>query len=410
MEAIGCPRAAARFGLAVLSVFALSGCPSAPAPAASAPPSPVAAAAPAPAVPAPAPAAAPAPAPDILATLRELRAAAQAATDANHPVEALQLLVALLAENGRAAPDADADRAAARAELARGADIAIAAVGAGLTLEPADAWLADGVQIAGNSRELGRGKGLMPSVRLVANYGFGKSVVADAPIRFGFVDGVGDLTTVAATDASGQAATTVRSLARPDKPALVRAMLVVTSRGLTRSFPEVARDFAYLPSSRSARLYALEKPAGGSAVQARAPLLDALARGLAGAGLDLLAADASLDPDAFQAAFAGDKAAFERAVSRDGTRAGYIVFGSLEYDAPRQLVYLGKTYDIYTVDVRAQVRIVRADGSVALSRPALAVRGQGGTAAAAVEAALALARDAVEADLKAAGPAIKALD
>lgn len=347
---------------------------------------------------------------DVLATLRDLRSRSRDAFDSNHPVEALRHLVALLAADADAPRERDQARAAERADLVRAADAELTAIGARLVLEPGDEWLADGKQVSGDVRELSRGKGLMPSVRLTANYDYGKAVVADAPIRFAFADGSGDVTPQVATDSYGAAAAAVRGIAAADKPVVVRATLVVSSGGATRVFKEVSRDFTYLPASRAARVLALERPASTSADKAlgRSPLVDAVSRGLAASGLDLLPYDGAQDPAVFLAALGGDAKAVAAGLGLGGRRASFLVLALAEYDPPRQMTYQGKTYDIYTSDVRAQVRIVRSDGSVVSSRPPVALRGQGGTPAAAVQAALAAARTAVEKDLASSTASIAA--
>jgi len=272
-------------------------------------------------------------------------------------------------------------------------------------LEAGDEWIReDGTQRAGNVRDLAKGGGLMPVVRLVVNYDFGKAVVADAPIRFAFVDGIGDITLTDTTDANGIASTVVRSLSRTDKPVLIRAMLVISNRGKTRAFPEVHRDFAYVLPARTARIFASEGPASVSSEKpvtssGSAPLADSISRALKGTGLDLLPAEAGLDPKTFSAALQGDLGAIQRACNLGGISVSYLVLADVQYDPPRQIVLNGKTYNIFTSTARTQIRIVRSNGTVAITRPLISVKGQGGTEAAAIQSALMEARKAVEQDL-----------
>ncbi len=351
---------------------------------------------------------------DALRTMRELMAAAQAAFDTNHPVEALRHLVAVLALDEEAPAEAEAQRQAERAELVRRADGDMTAIGARLTLEPGDDWLSGGTQKAGSVRDLAKGTGLMPTVRLVANYDYGKSVVADAPIRFAFADGIGEVANQGITDGYGLASAVVRKVARTDRPVVIRAMLVVANRGKSRAFPEVFRDFSYILPGRTARVFALERSTTGNSAAdgTRMGLADAVLRGLAATGLDLLPTEAVLDPPLFNAALQGDAQAISRALALgSGQSASYLVLAVVEFDEPRQMVVQGKTYNIFTSNARAQVRILRSDGSAALTRPALAARGQGGTGEAAIQSALSAARAAVEQDLSGAAAAIRtALD
>uniref|UniRef100_A0A7C3E3K1 Uncharacterized protein n=1 Tax=Gracilinema caldarium TaxID=215591 RepID=A0A7C3E3K1_9SPIR len=351
---------------------------------------------------------------DVLTSMESLMKASQDAFDTNHPVEALKHLVGILALNDEASAEIDANRKSRRAELVRRADQKITEIGARLTLEAGDEWIKeDGTQRAGNVRDLAKGGGLMPVVRLVVNYDFGKAVVADAPIRFAFVDGLGDITLTGTTDANGIASTVVRSLSRTDKPVLIRAMLVISNRGKTRAFPEVHRDFAYLLPARTARIFASEGPASAMSANTAgnsgaAPLVDNISRALNGTGLDLLPTESALDPKTFAAALQGDLGAIQRACNLGGTSVSYLVLADVQYDPPRQMVLNGKAYNIFTSTARAQIRIVRSNGTVAITRPLISVKGQGGTEAAAIQSALMEARKAVEQDLAAHVDEIKA--
>jgi len=352
---------------------------------------------------------------DVLKTMDELTRASQDAFDTNHPVEAIRHLVGILALDEETPPETDGDRRAQRLEYVRRADAKITDIGARFTLEPGDDWVVNGNQKAGNVRELAKGTGIMPQVRLVVNYDFGKAVVADAPIRFAFVDGIGDVTTSATTDSYGLASAVVRRVARTDHPAVIRAMLVVTNRGKSRAFPEVSRDFSYVLPGRTARVFTLEKPSVPSSefqnLSSGTALADAVVRGLHATGLDLLPTDAALDPSIFASAIQGDSNAIQRALSLGGSGASYLVLGQTEFDDPRQMVVQGKAYNIFTATGRFQLRILRSDGSAAVTRPAISVKGQGGTAAAAVQSALEAARQAAEKDLSTSAQAIaSALD
>ncbi len=361
------------------------------------------------------PVAAPSNSADVLKSMDEAIRASQDAFDTNHPVEAIRHLVGIIALDEETPPETDGARKAQRLEYVRRADAKITDIGARFTLEPGDDWVVNGKQIAGNVRELAKGTGIMPQVRLVVNYDFGKAVVADAPIRFAFVDGIGDVTTSATTDSYGLASAVVRRVARTDRPAVIRAMLVVTNRGKSRSFPEVSRDFSYVLPGRTARVFTLEKPSVPTSefkdLSSGTALADAVVRGLHATGLDLLPTDAALEPSVFASAIQGDSNAIQRALSLGGPGASYLVLGVTEFDEPRQMVVQGKAYNIFTATGRVQLRILRSDGSAAVTRPAISVKGQGGTASAAVQSALEAARQAIEKDLSVSSQAISsALD
>ena len=317
-------------------------------------------------------------APGPLQTMRELDAAAASAFETNHVMEALRHLVGLLAVNLEGAAEIQVDRDLERSELARKADAVLTALGGRLTLEPTDAWLSGGTQVSGRLRDLAKGRGLLPSARLVINYDHGKAVVADAPIRFTFVVGAGEVTEVVTTDAYGVVSATVRSLASMDQPAVIRAMLVVSNRGYSRRIPEVFLDFTYLPPSRTARVLASERSVSDTEAgpDAASPLVDAVSRGLAGTGFEILP-HLGLQSD-----------------------ESYVIHAITEYEDARQAVNRGRAFDIYTVTARTRIRILRSDGSVVVSRPELKSIGRGGTVETALAAALAASRAAVEKDLR----------
>jgi hypothetical protein len=348
---------------------------------------------------------------DALLTMRELRDAARAAFDSNHPIEAVRHLVGLLAVDAEAAQEKVPARAAERSELARAADAELTAIGARFVMEPTDEWLSGGKQITGNLRDLAKGGGLKPSVRLVINYDFGKAVVQDAPIRFAFVAGIGELTAAETTDSYGTASAVVRGISRTDAPVVIRATLAVSNRGKTKVFSEVFRDFSFLPSSRTAKVLAFERVVGADkkirAAGDHSPLVDAVSRGLAASGLELVPVDGALDPASFTAALGGDPAAVGKALALGGKSASFLAIAASDCDEPRQMVLNGKTYEIYTANVRVTVRLLRSDGSVVESRPQASLRAQGGTPDAAIQAAFKAAREAIEKDLREAGEKIR---
>lgn len=344
-----------------------------------------------------------------LETMRESYEAATAAFEVNHLMEGARHLVGLLAVDGRAAVEKEAGRRTERAELARKADATLTEIEGRLTLEPTDAWLRDGAQAAPSIRDLARGKGRSPAVRLVVNYEAGKAVVADAPIRFAFLEGAGEVTALVSTDEYGIASATVRSLTRADAPAVIRATLVIENRGLARKFGSVVRDFTYLPSRRAARIFAVERRAGSapSRSDASAPLADAVSRGLATAGLELQPIVAESEKAA-RAIEAGTDEGFAAATSEAG--GGWLVVAVTEYEEEGRMANRGRSFEIYTVTARTRIRIL-GEGALAVARPALTSVGRGGSAEAALQAALSASRAAAENDLRfAAGEIGKALD
>lgn len=255
---------------------------------------------------------------DVLQSMEAWMKASQDAFDTNHPIEALKHLIAIQALHEQTPDEQDPGRKKQRAEFVRRADQKITEFAARFSLEVGDEWLSEsGTVKAGSVRELSKGIGLMPSVRLLINYDFGKAVVADAPIRFFFVDGIGDITMVSTTDANGMASTVIRSISRSDKPLLIRAMLVISHKGKTVSFPNVSRDFAYVLPPQTVRIVAAELPGYAISPPSRplvlaSPLTDSISRALASSGLDILVSDGELEASAFLAAFQGDLGAVKK--------------------------------------------------------------------------------------------------
>lgn len=340
----------------------------------------------APAVPADAEAPAPSAAVSV-AELDALLAQAAAALDSFHTVEAIRSWVGVLGLAGASSdPLVRARAETARAELVR--------VGKRLSLEPGELWIkADGTQAEASVRGLGKPGALQPAVYLYENYGTVKTPVADAPIAFQFVRGKGVLVESVATDFEGRANTTVSRLDEAAKGAAVRAMPVFEEKGYRYAFAELIRDFVYLPPSKLAKVVAVEVAQGSSrAAPLAADLVSAKARD---AGLDPAVYDKALEDARFAAAMAGDPAVLRALAAETG--AAWFVFLRIEAGEPRQMVVSGKAYNIWTVDAKASLRLVRDDGTAAWSKPVDGIRGQGGSAALSLENAFQLAREAAAA-------------
>ncbi len=315
---------------------------------------------------------------------------AQDAADSNHLSEAIRSYVTVLAiADENPSPDAEAKADRASAELAR--------IGTRLTLEPASDWVdASGTQIAGSSRSLGKEGGLSPGVYLFENIGFGKSPVADAPIYFQFIKNSGSLVAFVTTDAYGKANTTVAMLEEPGKDAVIRAFPVFKARGKSYAFQTAFRDFAYLPPANVVRVLALESSELGISDNPRT--IDPAAAALQRAGLQVLPFNAKLAPDDFRKAFAGEA----KALASLGVDSGspYAALVLVEVAAARQIELDGKKYNIFTASASLLFRLVRSDGSIVYSLPIDGLKGQGGTAEAAVDDAFKKAGEALGPELQ----------
>jgi hypothetical protein len=259
------------------------------------------------------------------------------------------------------------------------------AAGTRLTIEPHESWIAeDGSQRAGNVRSAARGEGLMPTVYLYESYGFGKSVVQDAMIRFEFVNNDGKLNATVRTDAKGMANTTITAVASPGKDATIRAYPVFSSEGYTYALKTVFRDFSYLAPPNIALVMALERTPAGFNENPR--VLDAISSALKPLGVQTISYNGVMAPERFMAAFSGDSkelASFAGSVS-----TGYFALLFVEVGTPAQMQLQGKLYNIFTATSKATLRIVRADGTIVFAEARDGIRGQGGSDQAAVDDSL----------------------
>lgn len=266
-----------------------------------------------------------------------------------------------------------------------------------LSLEPHDSWLGpDGTQLPGSTRDASGGKGTMPAVYLYSSYGYEKSPVADASIRFVFTANEGELTALVRTDAKGLSNTTISSVKNPALDAVVRAWPVFESDGFTWEVSSVYRDFAYKAPQRLALVAALERTPQGQGGNPR--LLDAAAEGIKALGVDTLPLSAALDAATFAKAYGGSREAL--AAMAPSAKPGYYALVLAEVREPNQVTVGGKTYNIYTTTGTLTLRLLRADGSLVKAVLKDEVRGQGGTPSDAVSACLVAMRDLLDQALK----------
>ncbi len=336
---------------------------------------------------------------ETLEKMRSLEESAREAFDLNHPIQGLKELVGILALDEQSAQGKDSAIQAEREALISRTRAEIAAYGTKLRFEYVDEWLLDGTPRIADARPAARGQGPMPSLRLVANYEYGKSVVRDAPVRFTFVEGLGDLDTQVLTDSYGVAATPLRGLSRADVPAVIRASLVISNRGKSIYFKDVFLDFSYAPLPRVARVFAFERAPGTSV--AGVPdrgILDSLVRVLDPLDMDLIPGAGQFAAEDVSRIFAGDATVLPQGGGEDNS--AFYILAFTEYEEPQQMVYNGKAFNIFTVKGRTQLRILRADGSVAMSLHPIGHRAQAANGDAAVAAFYDVARSDVVSSLE----------
>jgi hypothetical protein len=258
----------------------------------------------------------------------------------------------------------------------------INATGAKLTIEPHEGWIAnDGSQRAGDVRSAARGEGLMPTVYLYESYGFGKSVVPDAMIRFEFVNNEGKLNDTVRTDPRGMANTIISSIASPGRDATVRAFPIFSAEGYTYALRTVFREFSYLAPPNIALVMALERTPSGFNENPR--VLDAVASSLKPLGVQTISYNGVMAPERFMSAFGGDSNAL--AAFTGSSNPGYFALLFVEVGPPVQMQLQGRVYNIFTATGKATIRIVRADGTIIFAEAKDGIRGQGGSEQAAID-------------------------
>lgn len=297
---------------------------------------------------------------------------AREAIDSRHLSEAIRSYVAVLAI---------CDSFPAFRAKAEEAQSALARIGTRLSLEPSSDWIdAQGTQRSVTSRDLAKGLALSPAVFLFESYGDVKSPVPDASITFKFVKNSGSLIPSATTDAYGKANSVVASLDAPGEDAVIRAYPEFSYRGRKYAFADIFRDFAYLPSVKAAKIAVLERSEFGPSDAPRS--IAAIATALEPTGIQLSPYNGTLSESLFLKAFGGESSALLSFGLSDSLP--YAAFALVDVAAARQMVYDGKSYDIYTAEATISFRIVRADGSVLFSLENASAKGQGGTRQAAV--------------------------
>jgi len=328
------------------------------------------------------------------AEIDALMAKARDSIDANHLAEGIKFYISALAKATKAGKRARADEISGT----------LAAIGTRLTVEPHESWLTpDGSQKTASSREAARGAGMMPAVYLYESYGFVKSAVPDAFIRFEFISNEGNLNASVATDSRGLANTSITAITAPGKDAVVRAYPVFTAEGYSYAFKNVFRDFSFVAPPNLALVAVLERTPDGESTNPR--VLDAVASALKPLGVEVVPFNGVLASARFNAAFGGDATAL--AALAGPVKAGYFALVSVEVATPTRMEYGGKVYNIFIANAKATLRIVRADGTIVFAKPKDGIRGQGGTVQAAIDDCLVKVRDELTATMSAESATIR---
>jgi hypothetical protein len=328
------------------------------------------------------------------ADIDALVAKARSSIDSNHLSEGIKFYISALAKASKAGKRSRADEI----------NGTLNAIGTRLTVEPHESWLeADGSQKTGSSRSAARGEGLMPAVYLYESYGFAKSAVPDAFIRFEFVANEGNLNASVTTDSKGLANTSITSISSPGKDSVVRAYPVFTADGYSYAYKTVFRDFSFVAPPNLALVAVLERTPAGESANPR--VLDSVASSLKPLGIEVIPYNGVLKSASFNAAFGGDAKGLSALAGT--AKAGYFALVHVDVAAPTRMEYQGKVYNIFIATAKATLRIVRADGTIVFAEAKDGVKGQGGTEQAAIDDCLVKVRDALSEIVTAKTAAIK---
>ncbi len=328
------------------------------------------------------------------ADIDALIAKARSSIDSNHLSEGIKFYISALAKATKAGKRSRVDEI----------NGTLTAIGARLTVEPHESWLeADGSQKTGSSRAASRGEGLMPAVYLYESYGFAKSAVPDAFIRFEFISNEGNLNASVTTDSKGLANTSITSMASPGKDGVVRAFPVFTAEGYSYAYKTVFRDFSYIAPPNLALVAVMERTPAGESPNPR--VLDSVASSLKPLGVEVVPYNGVLKSASFNAAFGGDIKGLSALAG--SVKAGYFALVNVDVAAPVRMEYQGKVYNIFIANAKATLRIVRADGTIVFAEAKDGVKGQGGTEQAAIDDCLVKVRDALSEIVKVKSETIK---
>jgi hypothetical protein len=284
--------------------------------------------------------------------------------------EGIQQLVAVLSEKEKtASPSREMLDAVEKARAA------LTSVASALSLDPDPKWMDENHnQRTANVHEIGDPSGLQPSVMLT--YGPERSIVAGAPIHFEFVKGSGVLTGYVTTNDYGQANCAIARVDSPNSEQIIRATLVYTVGGFSYLFEGLTREFAYVPPSRTATIFVLERSMSGP--HQPPVILDSVYNVLKSGTFDFSHYDGSLLGDEFMRVYSGDPQAIQALGMKK--EVSYLVLVLNDCYAANQVVLDGKAYNLYKSQANATTRVIRvADGKILYSKDIQGITGQGGT-------------------------------
>ncbi|MBN2736940.1 MAG: hypothetical protein JXR70_08175 [Spirochaetales bacterium] len=286
--------------------------------------------------------------------------------------EAIKLFIKVMAR-----VDAAGDASSEARELAKEAEIQLQKIETSLTLSAESSWIDENmIQISGTTMNLD----LKPTVVLTYMSDFGRTVVANVPIRFQFVEGSGLITNIVNTDRFGQASCEIARFDNQSAENIIQASLVFKERDFVYHFQSLDKDFIFLPPDRRATILVLER--FGDKINEDPAIFDRVFNSLKDVAFDFTLYNGFLNPEQFTRVYGGDVKAIEELSLVEGV--SYLVVVLNDCYNVSQVEFNGKLRDIYISEAQATLRIIRAlDGKILYQKvvtrdKASNLHGQGG--------------------------------
>ncbi len=267
--------------------------------------------------------------------------------------EGIKQLVSVLAEyNGISRPSSKVKELASRAETE------LTKLESAIAIEADTPWLDDKTgQITAQTLDLS----LQPAVMITFRGETGRTLVANVPVSFAFVNGSGILTGTVNTDEFGMANCTIARLDNTQKENIIRASLVFRVKNTVYRFKSVERDFVYRPPERKATIMVLERSSLGEGEDPY--ILDPVFNRLKELDFDFSLYNGVLAPDDFMKVYEGERDTIGK-LGLEGDVSYLVVVFNDTYSV-RQVEMNGKKYNIFVSEARATTRIIRVeDGKI----------------------------------------------
>jgi hypothetical protein len=315
----------------------------------------------------------------IIARMKDYLASGKEKIEYGSVSEGIKQLVSVLAEKASLASPGETVNS-----LAKEAEVELTKIKASLSMEVEPTlWVDKSMnQLSGHTIDLTP----QPSIILTIDTGLGRSLVANAPILFKFIKGNGILSGIVNTNDYGQANCKIVRFDNPKEESIIRAGLIYKEKGFSYEFEGLLRDFVYLPPTRKATIFVLEKSDTGLASDPR--LSDVVFNGVKDIDFEFTMYNGNLAGENFMKIFSGDKSAIGKLGLEEGVSYLFVVFA--DCNRVSQQEFEGKKLKLYMSEGNATARVIRAaDGKVMYDKKiafdhAHSTHGQGGSAETAI--------------------------